>query len=91
MNASWDQDGNQDDEDDWEADDPAVAGDDSDDEPTVPCPYCKDEILENSPYCPHCGQYISEEEHPGPKKPLWVFLTVLVCLAVALWMVFAGF
>lgn len=74
------------DEDDW-ADDEADSGDDldcADDEPTVPCPYCKEEILEDSPYCPHCEQYISEEGHGGPRKPLWIFVTALICLGIAI-------
>ncbi len=90
MNAYRDHD---EDEHDWD-DDETDTGDgleDSDGEPTVPCPYCKEEILEDSPYCPHCEQYISEEDHAGPGKPLWVCLTALVCLGIAIWWVFAVF
>lgn len=90
MNIHRDQD---EDEDDWD-DDNADAGDELDvagDEPTVPCPYCKEEILEDSPYCPHCERYISEEDHAGPRKPLWVILTALVCIGIAIWWVFAAF
>lgn len=65
--------------------------DDADDEPTIPCPYCQEEILEDSPYCPHCERYISEEDHAGPKKPLWVTLTALVCLGIAIWWLFMEF
>lgn len=66
-------------------------GDDSeDDEPTVPCPYCKAEILEDSPRCPYCERYISEEDHARPSKPLWVIATAVICLAVAIWWVFAA-
>lgn len=65
--------------------------DDSEDEPTVPCPYCRREILEDSPRCPYCERYISEEDHAAPGKPLWVIATALVCLAIALWLVFAAF
>ena len=78
------------DDDDWddEADDD---GDDTDEEPTVPCPYCRRDILEDSPRCPHCERYISEEDHAAPRKPLWVILTAIVCLAIALWWVFVAF
>jgi len=71
----WDDDG-----DDWDDD-----GDDSADEPTVPCPYCRREILEDSPRCPHCEQYLSAEDSPLPRRPLWVVVTALVCLAMVLW------
>jgi hypothetical protein len=64
--------------------------DDSSDEPTVPCPYCDQEILEDSPYCPHCERFISAEDHAGPRRPLWVLVTALICLAMALWWVFAA-
>ncbi|MFM8953492.1 MAG: hypothetical protein ACKOOF_10600 [Planctomycetaceae bacterium] len=37
---------NEDEDEDWE--------NDSDKEPTVPCPYCRRDILEDSPRCPYC-------------------------------------
>ncbi|MFM7035994.1 MAG: hypothetical protein ACKOYJ_12575 [Planctomycetia bacterium] len=77
-------------DDDWD-DDKADLRDDSDDEPIVPCPFCKQEILEDSPRCPYCERYISEEDHVGPKKPIWVIATALACLGIALWWIFAAF
>ena len=62
-----------------------------DEEPTTPCPYCRKEILEDSPRCPYCERYISDEDHAGPNKPLWVILTALICLGIAIWWVFASF
>jgi hypothetical protein len=80
-----------DDEDqDWE-DEEADLEADSDEEPTIACPYCRRQILEDSPQCPFCGNFISEEDHPGPNKPLWVIATALLCLGMALWWVFAAF
>lgn len=83
------------DEDDWDEEDPADAddadADDRDTEPTVPCPYCKEEILEDSPHCPYCERYLSEEDLAAARKPLWVILTALVCLGIAIWLVFAAF
>jgi hypothetical protein len=87
MNAYRDTD---EDEDDW-YDDEADYGDDSEDEPTLPCPYCRREILEDSPYCPHCERYISEEDHAGRSNPLWVIATAVICLGLAIWWVFAAF
>lgn len=78
----------EDDEWDEEAEDD---GDEPDEEPTVPCPYCRREMLEDSPRCPHCERYISAEDHAAPGKPLWVILTALICLAIALWWVFVAF
>lgn len=79
-----------DDDDHWE-DDEFDEGDDSENEPTVLCPYCRKEMFEDSPQCPSCGQYISAEDQPGPRKPLWVIATALLCLGIALWWVFAAF
>lgn len=64
---------------------------DTDEEPTVPCPYCRREILEDSPRCPYCERYISAEDHTAPGKPLWVILTALVCLGIAIWWLFVAF
>ena len=80
-------------EDDWDEDEAEYEDDqeDDEDEPTVLCPYCRTEILEDSPFCPHCERYISEEDHAALRKPLWVIATALICLGVAIWWVFVGF
>ena len=83
MNAYRDSDDEE--EDDWEDD-----GDDSGDESTVPCPYCRRDILEDTPRCPYCERYFSEEDHAGPGRPAWVVVTALVCLAIAVWWIFAA-
>lgn len=83
MSAKYD-----DDEDDDAWDDAGDGNDDfddgGDDEPTIPCPSCGHEILEDSPRCPACERYISSEDSPGPKKPLWVVITAVACLLMAL-------
>lgn len=71
-------------DDDW-GDVESESDEDSGDEPTVPCPYCRCEILEDSPRCPSCERYISEEDQAGPRRPVWVIATALLCLAIALW------
>ena len=76
------------DDDEWD-DEVDGWGDDSDDEPTVPCPFCRREILEDTPRCPHCERYLSAEDHAGSRQPLWVVATAVVCLAIALWWIFA--
>ena len=56
------------------------------DDSTVPCPYCNRPIYEDAERCPHCEQYISEEDAPPTRKPWWLILGVLVCLLlVYLW------
>lgn len=76
-------DDDEDDEDAWDEDDLDAVADD--DEPTVPCPSCRREILEDVPQCPYCGRFISAEEHAAPGRPLWVLVTAVICLGMAIW------
>jgi hypothetical protein len=64
---------------------------DADDESTVPCPCCHREILEDSPRCPFCEQWISAEDEAGPHRPLWVMMTALLCLGIAIFWVLRAF
>lgn len=61
--------------DDWD-DEPG----DDDDEPTIPCPYCSEEIHEDSPRCPHCEHYLPDEDVPSSRKPVWIIAGALLCL-----------
>jgi hypothetical protein len=54
------------------------------DDDQMPCPYCKARIYEDSERCPHCGNYISEEDAPTG-RPLWIVIGAVIALAVALW------
>ena len=90
MTAYRDPDDDESEDEDWD-EDGTVIGDDADDEPTVPCPYCRREILEDSPRCPYCERYISDEDHAGPSKPVWVIVTALICLGIAIWWVLGAF
>ncbi len=53
---------------------------DDDEEPTIPCPSCGKEMHEDSPRCPHCGNYRSEEDAPPARKSWWIVIGVLICL-----------
>jgi hypothetical protein len=70
--------------DDWDDDDLDADLSDDDGEPTVPCPYCGEEMLEDSPQCPTCGNYISAEQLPYYRQPMWVVVTAVICLILAL-------
>jgi hypothetical protein len=63
----------------------AVGGDDRDDddeEPTVPCPYCRRQIHDDSQRCPYCEEYLSEEDMPPARKPWWIIVGVLLVLVI---------
>jgi hypothetical protein len=76
-------------EDPWD-DDPGLAydpedvdwPDEDDEEPTIPCPYCRREIHEDSQRCPYCEKYVSEEDAPSARKPWWIIIGVVACLYV---------
>ena len=68
-------------------DDDVWEGGFDDEMPTVPCPYCKREIFEDTPRCPFCEQYISREDAGATStKPWWIIIGVGLCLyAVYKW------
>jgi hypothetical protein len=74
-----------DDDEGWDA--PDDDADDSDDDGTAPCPACGQPMFEDSPRCPGCGEYVSTST---AARPTWIVVTVLVCLAAALWWVVGG-
>ncbi len=72
------------DDEDWDD-----GSDDSDDElATVPCPHCRRLIPEDTPRCPYCENYISDEDSPPMRKPWWIVIgTLLVLYIVFRWTV----
>jgi DNA-directed RNA polymerase subunit RPC12/RpoP len=72
--GSWDDDG-------WQDDDQ----DSDDEEPTLNCPYCRREILEDALRCPYCESYISREDSPAERHPTWIIVGAVLGLAVMLW------
>jgi hypothetical protein len=74
--------------DEW--DDDSDAGDESDDT-TVACPFCGHEIFEDTPRCPACERYLSPEDFVQPRRPLWVMITSIVCLLIAIWLALVSF
>jgi hypothetical protein len=67
----WNDDGSQTDDND--------AGE-TEDAATVPCPYCRQPVFEDAEYCANCEEYISLEDAPPERKPLWIVVTVIACL-----------
>jgi hypothetical protein len=61
---------------------PSNYDDGDNDKSTIPCPYCRREIHEQSQRCPCCEQYISQEDAPPGRKPWWLIAGVVACLYV---------
>lgn len=61
----------------------------TDDElPTISCPACGREMLEESIRCPYCGDYRSDEDAPSNPKPTWIIVGLILCfVAVYFWLV----
>jgi uncharacterized OB-fold protein len=78
----------QDDDDNWDDDE---TPDDEGIESTIPCPSCGREMFEDSPRCPHCERYISDDDRSRPSYPVWVIATAVICLATALAWIFRVF
>lgn len=78
--SEWD-DEDRDDDNDAEFPDGVYA---DDDEPTVPCPYCGQDLYEGADYCSRCENYISREDAPPDKKPVWLWVGLILALAAAL-------
>lgn len=55
---------------------------DDDEEPTVPCPFCRREVWEDAPRCPHCGNQLGGADVPSPGRPWWVVITAAALLYV---------
>ena len=68
----------------WNDDEDDASEDDE--EPTIPCPFCKRQIHEDSQRCPYCEQYITGEDAPASPKPWWLIVGALLGLnAVYRW------
>jgi hypothetical protein len=73
---------------DWDDDDLGEPDDGDDNEPTILCPNCHKTIYEDSPQCPHCGEYILEEPSLPGRYAWWIILGVILCFcAIFAWFI----
>ena len=71
-------------DDDWDDEDDLPEGvyhDDPDVTVTVPCPYCRNPVPEEAQFCGRCENYISTEDAPPDRKPVWVWVCLFLALA----------
>jgi hypothetical protein len=82
-------------EDDWEDDDEGWTPDDDEEwvpdeegeDPTAACPHCHEPVYDQAERCPHCGWYISDEDAPPSRRPLWIIVGVILALVAVYLMV----
>ena len=68
--------------DDEEPDEPQ----DEDDVETIPCPHCGKPVYEEAERCPHCELYLSREDAPAGRKPVWIIIGAAAGMtAVYIW------
>jgi hypothetical protein len=70
------------DDDDW--DDDVEDWDQDNEQETYPCPYCGEDVYEDAERCPNCDKYISDEDAPTTRKPLWFVVALVLALAMLL-------
>lgn len=76
------------DEEEWDGESWSDDADGDEEEATIPCPECNQPVHEDSPRCPSCGYYITDEDAPIQPKPWWIIVGSLLCLVVIyLWIV----
>ncbi len=50
---------------------------------TIACPNCNADVFEDSPRCPSCGEYISDQSRTyWEGKPTWFYWLVLIIIAI---------
>ena len=65
-----------------------LAPDDNDE--TVECPYCHRAMHEQTLRCPYCENYLSEEDAPSRRKPVWIIVAVGFCLLIVVMWIMRG-
>lgn len=60
--------------------DDAGNDDDPDATDTMACPHCDAAVYAGAERCPACGEYITDEAIATRSMPLWVTLTVVLCI-----------
>jgi hypothetical protein len=61
---------------------PDAADLDDDSTDSESCPRCGRPVYAGADLCPHCRQYVSEEDSPASRRPRWFIIGVVVTLVV---------
>lgn len=53
---------------------------DDDEEYTIDCAECGKSIYDDADQCPYCGNYLIGGHSGERKQPLWITITVILCI-----------
>lgn len=55
---------------------------------TRPCPSCRREIYDESPFCPRCGHALGASDEPAARPPVWMLVAAAAALGAILFIAF---
>jgi hypothetical protein len=64
---------------------PDPSDQDAEDDPDatiISCPQCGADVFDEADVCPRCGSFILHEQTVGNRRPIWLLIAVIVCLAI---------
>jgi endogenous inhibitor of DNA gyrase (YacG/DUF329 family) len=55
-----------------------------DQDATIPCPHCGEDVHDDAEQCPACGQFLSQEDAPAVSRPWWILVGVAICILIVI-------
>ena len=62
---------------------------DDDGDTTIVCPHCDALTYDDAEQCSNCGEYLSREDAPRQRQPLWITVTLILLLIAFVLTIFA--
>jgi len=63
---------------------------DPDDDATIACPHCGEEVYEDAVRCSACGEYVTDDGGAYSRKPTWVLVGLVICALIVLFWIVGG-
>ncbi len=64
--------------------DPADVDPPGDEAERVRCPFCRRFVYDGADVCPGCHSFLGGSDDPTPRRPAWVVVALVLCLAAML-------
>jgi uncharacterized protein (DUF983 family) len=55
-----------------------------DQDTTDQCPHCGASVYDGAEQCPACGMYLSQEDAPTRRPPIWIVIGVAICVLIVI-------